>query len=214
MNSDMVACYRQRANEYEKIYARAERQDDLLLAGKILQNIFADKDVFEVACGTGYWTERIAKTARSVLATDINDAVIEIAGSKNYGSAKVDFQKADIFELSNSFRCKNLFGGFIWSHVRLEELNRFISIINGLAEQGGSIVFIDNNYVEGSSLPVRDTDEFGNTYQLRTLENGTMHRIVKNFPTENFLRRSLGDAVMNFDFKSLQYYWILRYKIL
>ncbi len=66
MNSDMVSYYKDRANEYEKIYSKPERQNDLLLAGQILQDIFHDKEVFEIACGTGYWTEKISKTAHSI----------------------------------------------------------------------------------------------------------------------------------------------------
>ena len=212
MNSDIVSYYRDRAKEYEKIYSKPERQSDLLLAEQILKDIFAGKDVFEIACGTGYWTQKISATAKNILATDINDTVIEVAKSKNYSPAKVDFQTADIFELTKNKKHESLFGGFIWSHINLQDLNKFICTVNNLVCSFGTIVFMDNNYVGGSNHPVTDKDDFGNTYQTRTLENGSKHKVLKNFPTEKFLRQILTDKATDVEFISLQYYWILKYK--
>ena len=211
MNSNTVSYYKDRAKEYEKIYSKPERQNDLLLAGQILKDTFADKDVFEIACGTGYWTQKIAATAKNILATDINDTVIEVAKSKNYLLAKVVFQTADIFDLINTNKHESLFGGFIWSHIKLQDLNNFIDTVNNLVSDCGTIVFMDNNYVEGSNLAVTDTDEFGNTYQTRVLESGTTHKVLKNFPAEIFMRQLLTGTATNIDFINLQYYWILKY---
>jgi SAM-dependent methyltransferase len=212
MNSDIVSYYKDRAKEYEKIYSKPERQSDLLLAGQILQDTFAGKEVLEIACGTGYWTQKIAATAGSILATDINDAVIEVAKSKNYSPAKVDFQTADIFNLTGNVKHESLFGGFIWSHIKLQDLNNLIDITNSLVKNDGTIVFMDNNYVEGSNLSVIDTDNLGNTYQTRALENGTTHRVLKNFPTEQFIRQLLTSKATDLNFINLEYYWILKYK--
>jgi 2-polyprenyl-3-methyl-5-hydroxy-6-metoxy-1,4-benzoquinol methylase len=212
MNSDIVSYYKDRAKEYEKIYSKPERQSDLLLAGQILLDIFADKNVFEIACGTGYWTQKISVTAKTILATDINDTVIEIAKYKNYSPAKVDFHTADIFDLTNTNKNESLFGGFIWSHIKLQDLNNFIDAVNNLVQSGGTIVFMDNKYVEGSNLPVTDKDNSGNTYQTRTLENGSTHKVLKNFPTETFIQQLLTDRAADINFINLQYYWILTYK--
>jgi len=212
MNSNIVSYYKDRATEYEKIYSKPERQSDLLFTEQILQDTFVDKEVFEIACGTGYWTEKICATAKKVLATDINDTVIEVAKSKNYSSAKVDFQIADIFNLTNINKHESLFGGFIWSHIKLQDLGNFIETANSFVKNNGTVVFMDNNYVEGSNLPVTDKDDLGNTYQTRTLENGTTHKVLKNFPTEIFIRQILEDRATDINFINLQYYWILKYK--
>jgi demethylmenaquinone methyltransferase/2-methoxy-6-polyprenyl-1,4-benzoquinol methylase len=212
MNTDMVSYYKERANEYEKIYARPERQHDLLLATQILQEAFRDKEVLEIACGTGYWTKIISKTADSILATDINDAVINLAKSKAYFASKIKFQLVDIFNLAGTTKHESLFGGFIWSHIKLQELVRFIDTINYQVKPGRSLVFMDNNFVEGSNLPLTDIDNFGNTYQTRQLENGTMYKVVKNFPTEDFIKQLLTNKAKNIEFIKLEYYWILKYK--
>ncbi|MES2780773.1 MAG: hypothetical protein V4651_12845 [Bacteroidota bacterium] len=57
MNTDLVSYYHQRAKEYEKLYAKPERQEDLKEIATVLQGIFINKNVFEISCGTGYWTE-------------------------------------------------------------------------------------------------------------------------------------------------------------
>jgi ubiquinone/menaquinone biosynthesis C-methylase UbiE len=89
MNSDLVSYYKDRAKEYEKLYSKPERQEDLKNSATILQEIFADKQVIEIACGTGYWTEKIAATATSIFATDINESVIDIAKKKDFSSKQV-----------------------------------------------------------------------------------------------------------------------------
>ncbi len=211
MNTDMISYYKDRAIEYEKIYTKPERQDDLQRAAEALQSFFSGKDVLEIACGTGYWTERIASVANSILATDINEAVLNVARLKTYSNATVEFKAVDMYTLPSNKKYQSLFGGFIWSHIKLQELDSFINTINRLIPPGGTIVFIDNNYVPGSSLPVAHTDEFGNTYQLRKLENGTTHSVIKNFPPEKFIQNVLSGKATAIEFLNLQYYWILKY---
>ena len=212
MNPNIVTYYRDRAEEYEKIYHKPERRHDLLLAEKILQDTFSGKDVFEAACGTGYWTQKIAATAKSIRAIDINDTVLEIAKSKSYSPAKVYFQTADLFEQGSTHVYESLFGGFIWSHIKVQDLPVFLNIIAGLVVNSGTIVFMDNCYVEGSNLPIGDQDDSGNTYQIRTLENGTRHKVLKNFPSEIFIRQQLEDRAVEVEFIRLKYYWIVKYK--
>ena len=80
----MKEYYARRAAEYEDIYLKADRQEDLNQLKAILSGAFSGMDVLEIACGTGYWTQFLAKTARSILATDINPGVLELAREKNH----------------------------------------------------------------------------------------------------------------------------------
>ncbi|MDX5482669.1 MAG: class I SAM-dependent methyltransferase [Hymenobacteraceae bacterium] len=215
MNTDLVAYYRERAKEYERIYHKPERQEELAQLIAILQGFFAGKHVFEIACGTGYWTERIATTANYVLATDINEAVLDIARKKSYPDDRVTFRQADIFDLSSfTQQYESLFGGFIWSHVLLQDLAKFTSILRKHVVPGGTVVLVDNNYVQGSSLPITQQDEVGNTYQSRTLDDGSTHLVLKNFPTEEYIRELLQGQATDIEFISLEHYWVLRYKTL
>jgi len=56
---------------------------------------------------------------------------------------------------------------------------------------------------------VTHTDDLGNSYQVRNLDNGTTHKVLKNFPTENFIRQLLAEKLSDINFINLQYYWIL-----
>lgn len=213
MNTDTVTYYKDRAKEYEEIYFRPERQEELKKLEDILKSIFKDKAIIEIACGTGYWTERISETAKSILATDINDSVLEVAMNKKYRKNNISFQNQDLFSFNPKERFESLFGGFIWSHIKLQELDNFIDRINSLVLPNGTIVLIDNNYVEGISTPVTDKDEFGNTYQTRTLKDGSEHLVLKNFPTAELINKKLKDKAKEINFTSLGYYWILMYNI-
>jgi SAM-dependent methyltransferase len=190
MNQDLILYYKERAQEYEQIYTKPERQCDLSSAEDILQNLFSEKDILEIACGTGYWTDKIAKTAKSIYASDVNEAVIEIARQKDLGDT-VRFAVADLYNIEIKERYEGLFGGFIWSHILHQDLDRFLEIIDEILPKDGLIVFMDNKFVEGSNTPITSTDQFGNTYQLRKLENGKTYSVLKNFPNKDFIIEKL-----------------------
>lgn len=213
MNQDLVSYYSERAKEYEKVYQNPAEQNDLQTAEKIFQDIFADKIVLEIACGTGYWTERIAKTVTSIFATDINESVIEIAKARH--RENITFAVADMFEISMDEKFDAVFGGFIWSHILLQNLNKFLEKAKSFLKPNGMIVFIDGNAVAGTNHDLKNitkTDEHGNTFQTRKLENGTSHLVLKNFPTEDFLRKKLSQIAVNVEFIKLEYYWIVSCK--
>lgn len=212
MNTDLISYYSDRAKEYEKIYAKPERQEELKIAATVLKGIFINKKVFEICCGTGYWTERIAQTATSIFATDVNESMLEIARYKDYGKAKVSFGIADIYKYEPTEPQENLFGGFIWSHIQVQDLDNFLKKINGFVVPGATVVMMDNNFVDGSNHPIAYTDEEGNTFQDRKLEDGTTHRVRKNFPTENFLREKVESWGTEITIIQSTYFWILSYK--
>src|SRR5580693_7492053 len=118
-NAQLVDYYAKRANEYERVYEKPERQNDLEILRNLFRKTLAGSTVLEVACGTGYWTQVVAQTAKSITATDINEEVLQIARSKTYG-CEVNFQKADAFDL-NPAPQNNFTAGLAvawWSHLR------------------------------------------------------------------------------------------------
>ncbi len=210
----MVSYYARRSAEYERIYHKPERQEDLGRLREILGGVFAGKDVFEIACGTGFWTEVISNTAESVLATDINEEVLAIARSKHYcGSGKVEFQRLDIYELPEFPRKFSAgLAAFWWSHVPKSKLRTFISSFNRAFEPDARVLITDNQLVAGSSTPISRTDADGNTYQTRKLDDGSTHEVLKNFPTEQELRDAFKGIGTDLEFIWLKYFWVLTYK--
>ncbi len=212
MSNDLTEYYNKRAKEYERIYFKPERQEDIAAAGLILKDLFKEKKALEIACGTGFWTRFIAETAKSILATDINESVLEIARLKKIQHSDLNFKKADLYTFESEHKYSSLFAGFIWSHILKRDLSRFYKTIHALVQPGGLVVLMDNIYVEGSNHPIVFTDAEGNTFQNRLLDDGSLHQVLKNFATEEFLRKSLADQVSEFKFIPLKYFWILSYR--
>ena len=119
--------YDRRAAEYEKVYDKPERQHELEWLRTRIPQLLADRTVLEVACGTGYWTQFLARTAYKVHACDINESVLEIAREKDIARGRVDFFKADAVSLEGvPPGCDGAFAGFWWSHVKKSELQKFV----------------------------------------------------------------------------------------
>ena len=70
------------AQQYERVYDKPERQEDLEVLRDKVADVLEGHTVLELACGTGYWTEVVAESAESVLATDINDEMLALAQSR------------------------------------------------------------------------------------------------------------------------------------
>jgi SAM-dependent methyltransferase len=206
----MEQYYSKRAAEYEQIYQKPERQHELeWLRGRI-PAIFRDRTVLEVACGTGYWTQYIARTAAKVHACDINDSVLEIAREKPIPKARVNFFKADAVSLEGvPAGCDAAFAGFWWSHVKKSELAKFVQNLASKLEPGAVVAILDNQYAEGSSTAISRRDAEGNSYQLRHLANGEQHEVLKNFPTADELREAVRPVAREAQLESLTYYWLL-----
>ena len=83
--------YAKRANEYERVYAKPERQRDLAALKERVRRMLAGRRVLELACGTGYWTEVFAPVAKEVTALDVNEEVLAIARAKSYPPGRVEF---------------------------------------------------------------------------------------------------------------------------
>jgi SAM-dependent methyltransferase len=213
-DAPLIDYYAKRANEYEKIYQKPERQNDLEMLRNLLRKTLAGKHVLEIACGTGYWTQVVAQTAKTITATDINEEVLQIARSKTYG-CEVNFQKADAFDLNPSPQ-NDFTAGLAaawWSHLQRSQIGIFLLHFHQLFPPGTLLVFMDNRFVPGSNTPVSRTDDGGNTYQRRKLENGNEYEILKNSPDEKEIKAVLGDFAREIRWTELTYYWFLTYKI-
>jgi demethylmenaquinone methyltransferase/2-methoxy-6-polyprenyl-1,4-benzoquinol methylase len=71
---------------------------------------------------------------------------------------------------------------------------------------------MDNVYADGSSTPLARTDEHGDSYQTRTLEDGSTHEVLKNFWTQAELAAAVDGLATDVRIEFWQYYWILSYR--
>src|SRR5260370_1354780 len=86
MTQEMSAYYARRAAEYERVYTGPRWQDDLARLRPRVAEFFAGRRVFEVACGTGYWTLVAAGGAPVVHPTEPPTATPLLPPAKTYAA--------------------------------------------------------------------------------------------------------------------------------
>lgn len=206
--------YAQRAETYERIYHKPERQEELAVLHERLPALLADRNVLEIACGTGYWTQYVARTASAVRAVDINEEVLAIARTKVMGPAPVVIEQGDLNAMQPGEPPPDgALAAFWWSHVERQALPAFLAQFHAQLAADAVVVFLDNRYVEGSSTAVARTDADGNTYQHRPLDDGSMHEVLKNFPGEAELRALFAPYSSQCAVVMLEYYWYATYRL-
>ncbi|MFY9514553.1 MAG: class I SAM-dependent methyltransferase [Rubrivivax sp.] len=206
--------YKQRAASYERIYAKPERQDDLRAMEALLPPLFAGRRVLEIACGTGWWTPHGARDAQRWLATDINPETMDVARAKTM-PACVEFRRTDAYTLAElgDEHFDAAFAGFWWSHVPLATLPGWLAHLHARLDPGARVLMLDNAYVEGSSTPLSRRDADGNSYQNRSLDDGSVHEVLKNFPTAEQAIAMLGPRARAPQWTAFAHYWTLSYTL-
>ena len=88
--------YAARAAEYDTVYLKPERQSDLRAMEQWVAQRFAGASVLELACGTGYWTQFIARSAKRICALDAVAETVEIAKHR-ISTRNVEFVIGDAY---------------------------------------------------------------------------------------------------------------------
>jgi ubiquinone/menaquinone biosynthesis C-methylase UbiE len=201
--------YQRWAPEYDQVYGRPERQNDLAAVRESLTDWFAGKRVLELAAGTGWWTSVLADTAASVLATDVNQATLDVARARRSWPESVDFVVADALRLQVARNDLDAaFAGFFWSHVPLTSLDAFLERLMRCLLPASLVVFMDNRLVPGSVHPVARSDKEGNTYQRRQMSDGSSWDVLKNFPQPAEVRARLGRFGQKAEYMELDNFWL------
>jgi len=211
--------YARRAAYYERVYHKPERQADLRAMEAWLTGPFAGRSVLEVACGTGWWTPFGAREAASWLATDINPETMALARAKPALPPHVRFAEVDAYTFAGlppgpvQGRYDAAFAGCWWSHVPLARLGAWLETLHAQLAPGARVIFLDNSFVQTSSTPLTRRDAEGNTYQQRTLDDGSTHEVLKNFPSFEGAVSHLGPRAVRPQWTAHTHYWILSYEL-
>ena len=207
--------YARRAAYYERVYHKPERQADLRAIEAWLQSAFSGRRVLEIACGTAWWTPHGATGSAHWLATDLNPETLAIARTKPLPAGKVEFLQLDAYALDalGERRFDAAFAGCWWSHVPLQRLPGWLATLHARLEPGARVVMLDNRFVPGSSTPISRRDAAGNSYQCRTLDDGSVHEVLKNFPNREQAFGLLGPRACDPRWITHPHYWILSYTL-
>ncbi len=211
---DVARYYAARAEEYDLSagYLDSLAEEYRVPIKTRFQEALSAHDVLEIACGTGYWTEVISVTARSVLATDIDPAMISIARRRLSAIANVRCQVADAYsldEVSGPFSAA--FSHWWWSHIPKSRIRSFLTVLHAKLIPGAFVLFADQLACESRK---GRQDEEGNFFEERTLRDGRRFEIVKNYPTEEEVIRDLARIAERVVYKAHPEgrYWTLSYQ--
>jgi len=104
------------------------------------------------------------------------------------------------------------FGGYIWSHIPVQDLSQVLNKFQQKIQKGGKIIFIDNNHLPDYITTIVKQDKYGNGYQKRNLEDGTTHLVLKNYPEKDYLLEILKETGKNIKYQKLKFYWTISYE--
>ncbi|MBT9595164.1 MAG: class I SAM-dependent methyltransferase [Vitreoscilla sp.] len=211
----MAEYYARRAQSYERVYFKPERQPDLRAMEAAMPEPFAGRRVLEIACGTGWWTPHGAAHAAHWLATDLNPETMAIAQAKSM-PVSVGFRAVDAYTfdgLRGDERFDAAFSGCWWSHVPLARLPAWLATLHARLAPGARVRHLDNRFVLQSSTPISRRDAEGNSYQQRTLDDGSTHEVLKNFPAREQAVAALGPRTREARWTEYTHYWVLDYTL-
>lgn len=197
----------------ERIHSVPKRQQEFEQLVEKACLFARGSNVLELACGVGFWTEKIADHASSIFATDICEEALAI-GRQRVTSPVVRFVAADAMALKlPRLHFNRVFGGFWLSHVKRLSLADFFVRLHSHLRSGTDVLFVENEYPDRQSRPFESVTHEGDTYELRRLKDGSKHLVLKNYFSDGELVERLGLRTTSIQIERTTYYWSLRYRL-
>ena len=210
---ETIRYYAKQAVEYDLQYENPGFQNDLRTIKEMLTRTFKGKRVFEVACGTGRWTQYVAQVATAVFAIDANENMLEIARKRRYPADTVTLVRADAYTMNlRSKRFNGGLAGFWISHVDLGRMDRFLKAFHSWLETGAAVILFDDLETSDRMSATSRTDKHGNRYEVRTLLNGEHFEIIENFFSREDLQSLIEGYGTSLHFETLETKWLLQYQ--
>jgi demethylmenaquinone methyltransferase/2-methoxy-6-polyprenyl-1,4-benzoquinol methylase len=215
---EQIAYYRARSGEYDDWFYRRDRYDhgdelnrqwfdEAREVRTALHSLGHVTDALELACGTGIWTQELARLAEHVTALDASQEMIAINRAK-LNAKNVEYRQVDLFNWQPERQYDLAFFSFWLSHVPPERLAPFLATVNRAVRPGGRIFLIDSRHEQNSSAvdhPLRDDEHI---YRTRKLSDGSLYTIVKVFYERDGLSETLRAAGFSPNVRITNHYFI------
>ena len=146
----MKTYYDRRAPWHDKYmgYVGNGPMEELLIP--IIRSIepyITDRTVLEIACGTGNWTQVLAKRARTVLALDSSSSSLKIASKKLQRYVNVILSNTDAYTLEGvDGTLETAFAADWWSHIPNARISAFLHSLHRKLVAGSRVTFVDMSY--------------------------------------------------------------------
>jgi len=102
-----------------------------------------------------------------------------------------------------------VYAEFLWAQVPRENQDKFLKQLRAKVGKDVLLVLLGEDYVDGESLPVARTDLQGNTYEFQKDADGSRLEVMKNYPSDSWLRKRLGIAAREIRVLRSEYYWVV-----
>lgn len=185
------AYYRARASEYDAWFLRQGRYDrgeahkerweaEVRRLEEALADFGPSGDIIELACGTGWWTERLAAYGDTLTAVDAAPEVIALNKERLAGKP-ARYVLADLFTWEPEPRFDTVFFSFWLSHVPPERFEAFWGMVRRCLKPGGRVFFIDSLHTPEGTAKDHVLNGAEATTVMRRLDDGRTFDIIKVF---------------------------------
>jgi demethylmenaquinone methyltransferase/2-methoxy-6-polyprenyl-1,4-benzoquinol methylase len=140
----------------------------------------ATGDVLELAGGTGWWTERLSRTAHRLTVVDASPETLVI-NRERVRLTDVEFVVADVFDWRPPRRFDVVFFSFWLSHVPRARFGSFWQLVRSCLTPSGRVFLIDNRDDPLAAPHLTDpyVVEYSSDLHVRRLSDGSEWRVVK-----------------------------------
>lgn len=208
--------YNERAKVYDDIYLRRDpawRKTLEALADEMTKTL-SGRNVLEVACGTGFWTEIASKAAAHIVAVDASEKMLEIARKRKTRGANVEYIHGDAYsleEISGKFDAG--LANFWFSHVPKSRINEFLFNFHDKLERSAVVFMADNRYVLGIGGRLITKLGSEDTFKLREAVDGSRYEVLKNYYNREILERVFSPETSDLKIHETEYFWSVRYTV-
>lgn len=138
---EQIDYYRARAGEYDRTapFVDEDGYPELVAA---LERFAPRGRVLELACGTGRWTEELARYATELTAVDASEEML-MATRARVARTDVRYVQADLFSWSPSDRYDVVFFSAWLSHVPPQRFDDFWELVATCLSKAGRVFVID-----------------------------------------------------------------------
>lgn len=190
--AEQRAFYRVRAPEYDEWWQRRGRYDhggetdrrewngEVEVVEAALAAFAARGAVLELAGGTGWWTERLARTATRLTVVDASPETLAL-NRQRVQRPDVEYVVADLFSWQPSGLYDVVFFSFWLSHVPRDRFGEFWRLVGSCVAPHGRAFLVDSR--ADPAPPPAGPDPivvgYGPDLQRRRLNDGSEYRVVK-----------------------------------
>lgn len=161
------------ANNYDSIVEETGDKSQRLIINPIVEQLLgnlSNQEVLDAGCGNGYWSRKLAKSAKKVFGVDFTSELIDRAKERGIPE-NVEFLVGNLENLP----FENNFFDIVLLNMVLLDIEKLPTVINEVARvvKVGGIIVISTTHPCFENPP--------NTYSLKNTQGEKIGRVISNY---------------------------------